>query len=68
MNTVFQQYETDVESIFRMLASRVDERQMGLVREAYKLAAEAHEGQKRKTGEPYIIHPIAVARIVAEEL
>lgn len=68
MNTVFQQYETDVESIFRMLASRVDERQMGLVREAYELAAEAHEGQKRKTGEPYIIHPIAVARIVAEEL
>lgn len=68
MNTVFQQYETDVESIFRRLASRVDERQMGLVREAYELAAEAHEGQKRKTGEPYIIHPIAVARIVAEEL
>lgn len=38
------------------------------VRNAYELAAEAHKDQKRKTGEPYIIHPIAVARIVAEEL
>lgn len=58
----------DVESIFKMLAKRVDDRQMQLVRNAYELAAEAHKEQKRKTGEPYIIHPIAVARIVAEEL
>lgn len=57
-----------VESIFAMLSQRIDDKQMSLVREAYKLAAEAHKMQKRKTGEPYIIHPIAVARIVAEEL
>ena len=68
MNTVFQEYETSVESIFGRLAKRVDDKQMRLVRNAYELAAEAHKGQKRKTGEPYIIHPIAVARIVAEEL
>ena len=60
--------EAGVESIFKMLAQRVDENQMQLVRNAYELAAEAHKEQKRKTGEPYIIHPIAVARIVAEEL
>lgn len=57
-----------VESIYAMMAQRVDEKQLQLVREAYELAAEAHKLQKRKTGEPYIIHPIAVARIVAEEL
>ena len=60
--------EAGVESIFKMLAQRVDDKQIQLVRNAYELAAEAHKEQKRKTGEPYIIHPIAVARIVAEEL
>ena len=35
---------------------------------AYELAAEAHSQQRRKSGEPYIIHPIAVATIVAKEL
>ncbi|WP_018649274.1 MULTISPECIES: bifunctional GTP diphosphokinase/guanosine-3',5'-bis pyrophosphate 3'-pyrophosphohydrolase [unclassified Thioalkalivibrio] len=33
---------------------------------AYLLGAEAHEGQTRKTGEPYIYHPLAVARTMAE--
>lgn len=32
-----------------------------LVKKAYEFAAHAHEGQKRKSGEPYIIHPLAVA-------
>ncbi|WP_457423429.1 RelA/SpoT family protein [Roseateles sp. P5_E7] len=36
------------------------------VREAYRFADEAHLGQKRATGEPYITHPIAVAGICAE--
>jgi GTP pyrophosphokinase/guanosine-3',5'-bis(diphosphate) 3'-pyrophosphohydrolase len=36
------------------------------VRDAYKFADEAHLGQKRATGEPYITHPIAVAGICAE--
>ena len=35
---------------------------------AYEFAREAHKEQKRKSGEPYIIHPLAVAQIVAEEL
>ena len=68
MNKVYQDYQAGVESIFKMLAQRVDDKQMQLVRNAYELAAEAHKEQKRKTGEPYITHPIAVARIVAEEL
>ncbi len=37
-----------------------------ILEKAYLKARELHEGQKRKSGEPYIIHPVAVARILAE--
>lgn len=37
-----------------------------LLREAYQVAATMHQGQTRDSGEPYIIHPVAVARILAE--
>ncbi len=36
------------------------------IRAAYECAAAAHEGQKRRNGEPYIIHPVAVAEIIVE--
>lgn len=36
------------------------------IRAAYECAAKAHEGQKRRNGEPYIIHPVAVAEIIVE--
>ena len=38
------------------------------IRKAFDLAVEAHSNQRRKTGEPYIFHPIAVAKIVAYEI
>ena len=38
------------------------------IRAAFAFAEKCHEGQRRKSGEPYIIHPLAVAQIVAEEL
>ena len=38
------------------------------IRKAFDIAVEAHIGQRRKTGEPYIYHPIAVAKIVAYEI
>jgi GTP diphosphokinase / guanosine-3',5'-bis(diphosphate) 3'-diphosphatase len=40
--------------------------QVELVRQAYEFAAKAHEGQQRRSGEPYISHPVAVATILAE--
>ncbi len=40
--------------------------QVSEVYRAYLLSAEAHHGQQRRTGEPYIYHPVAVARILAE--
>ena len=39
-----------------------------LVRKAFDLALEAHKDMRRKSGEPYIYHPISVARICAEEM
>ena len=39
-----------------------------LIRKAFDVAVEAHSKQRRKTGEPYIYHPIAVAKIVAKEI
>ncbi|MFT4575436.1 MAG: guanosine-3',5'-bis(diphosphate) 3'-pyrophosphohydrolase [Polaribacter sp.] len=39
-----------------------------LIRSAFDIAVEAHSNQRRKTGEPYIYHPIAVAKIVAYEI
>ena len=39
-----------------------------LIRKAFDLAVDAHKDQRRKTGEPYIFHPIEVAKIVANEI
>lgn len=60
--------QTDLDAIFTLMAQRVDEKQMNLLHEAYDFAAYVHKDQLRKSGEPYISHPVAVARIVAEEL
>ena len=38
---------------------------VGLIEKAHAVAEQAHEGQARKSGEPYITHPIAVAEIIA---
>ena len=38
------------------------------IRQAFEMAVEAHAGTRRKSGEPYILHPVAVARIVASEI
>ena len=39
-----------------------------LIRKAFDIALEAHSEQRRKSGEPYIYHPIAVAKIVAKQI
>ncbi len=54
--------------VFEVMAKRVSSEDMLRIRAAFELAREAHASQKRKTGEPYIFHPIAVANIAAEEL
>jgi GTP diphosphokinase / guanosine-3',5'-bis(diphosphate) 3'-diphosphatase len=39
-----------------------------LIRSAFEMAADAHKTMRRKSGEPYILHPLAVARICSEEI
>jgi len=48
------------------LAARLTEAQLDEVYRAYRLAAFSHRHQRRRSGEPYIYHPLAVARLVAE--
>ncbi len=50
------------------MESRSTLEEIDMMRRAFNLARTAHANQRRKSGEPYIIHPIAVARIVAEEM
>ena len=67
-NNINTTINESVEHLFGIMQERVSTEDMARIREAYQLASEAHKDQKRKTGEPYIIHPFAVARIIAEEL
>jgi len=48
------------------LSAYLDEQQIDKVYQAYRFGAIAHEGQTRRSGEPYICHPLAVARILSD--
>ncbi len=54
-----------IEDFFEQVKGYLNESQIDYVRKAYILAADAHKEQRRKSGEPYIIHPIGVASILA---
>ena len=64
----YKEIDKGVEELLATLSRRLSSEDIDRIRTAYELAREAHKEQRRKSGEPYIIHPIAVARIVAEEL
>ncbi len=61
-----QKLPGDVLALERSLATYLTPEQIAEVRRAYQIGAKAHAGQTRKSGEPYITHPIAVAGILAE--
>ena len=56
----------DVEAIVKEMLRHYPDGDAELVRRAHAYAAEAHAGQKRVSGEPYITHPAAVAMLIAE--
>ena len=57
-----------VQEVYDVMAERVSSDELAQIKSAFEFANEAHKYQKRKTGQPYIIHPIAVALIAAKEL
>ncbi|MGX9985985.1 RelA/SpoT family protein [Soonwooa purpurea] len=61
---ILARYKDLIANTYRTL----DEDQNKLIRKAFDIALDAHKDQRRKTGEPYIYHPIEVAKIVANEI
>lgn len=59
-----QRYKNLISNTYRTL----DGEQNKIIRKAFDIALDAHKDQRRKTGEPYIYHPIEVAKIVANEI
>ncbi|MDU2241427.1 MAG: bifunctional (p)ppGpp synthetase/guanosine-3',5'-bis(diphosphate) 3'-pyrophosphohydrolase [Paenibacillus sp.] len=53
-----------IEQLLEKASAYIKEPDLDRIREAYEFADEAHHGQVRKSGEPYILHPLAVADIV----
>lgn len=61
---ILARYKDLISNTYRTL----DEENNKLIRKAFDIALDAHKDQRRKSGEPYIYHPIAVAKIVAKEI
>ena len=55
-------------ALLRALKQRLKKGDRTLVRRAFEISVDAHRDMRRKSGEPYILHPLAVARIVVEEV
>src|ERR1700761_9282278 len=55
-------------ALLRSLKPKLKPGDKELVRVAFEMAAEAHKTMRRKSGEPYILHPLAVAKICVEEI
>src|SRR5215210_879521 len=54
--------------LLRSLKAKLKKGDKELVRKAFEMAADAHKTMRRKSGEPYILHPLAVSRICVEEI
>ncbi|WRS29679.1 bifunctional (p)ppGpp synthetase/guanosine-3',5'-bis(diphosphate) 3'-pyrophosphohydrolase [Actinomycetaceae bacterium MB13-C1-2] len=56
----------EIEPLIRAVKAHHPRADVGVIEDAYKTAEQWHRGQTRKSGEPYITHPVAVATILAE--
>lgn len=64
----YEVIDNEVRELLTHLSRRLSADDVERIEQAYLLAREAHKEQRRKSGEPYIMHPVAVAKIVANEL
>lgn len=55
-------------NLLKSIKSNLTKEDKEMIRQAYEIAVQAHSKQRRKSGEPYILHPIEVARICTEEI
>jgi GTP pyrophosphokinase len=61
-----KQRKQTIEDLLKKIQTYHPKADLDMVRLAYEFARDAHEGQFRKSGEPYIIHPLAAAHILAD--
>jgi GTP pyrophosphokinase len=54
--------------LLRSFKKNISPQEKKLIRKAFELATDSHKDMRRKSGEPYVLHPIAVARIASEEM
>lgn len=59
-------YPQPVRKLRKILDQYLDPEKVAVVMKAFDVGLLAHEGQKRLSGEPYILHPVAVAQILAD--
>ncbi|MEO8148038.1 MAG: bifunctional (p)ppGpp synthetase/guanosine-3',5'-bis(diphosphate) 3'-pyrophosphohydrolase [Bacteroidia bacterium] len=72
-NKVNEEYEKKeilkrYRALLRACKSNVTNEDRKLIRKAFDIALDAHKEMRRRSGEPYILHPLAVAQIVAQEI
>ena len=63
-----KQIARQYKELLRVSYRKLDDADKKLIRQAFDLAIEAHKNQRRKSGEAFVFHPIAVAKIVADEM
>ena len=74
MATLRQQLATNVltaerfQGLLKMVGENRPSDDLSLVQRAYDFSLQHHEGQKRASGEPYLVHPLEVATVLAEML
>ena len=66
MATKLFQIQSQISHLCSVLEDYLSKEEVGLVKKAHRIADRAHSGQFRKSGEPYISHPLSVALILAE--